>query len=187
MQYKPYPTASKPVAQERGPAPQSVAKAVKLMYAGAAVSTVALVVTLIAIGGVKDAIRKHYPHYTPSHVNQLYTQYIEYVVFTSAFAILLWLVMAWANGKGMSWARIASTVLFVLFTLELFASLRLAGIGIGIIFAILTWLVGVGAVVLLWRPDSNAYFKPQKYLLSAGCPDCGKGREPCGVGTRLMV
>jgi hypothetical protein len=26
---------------------------------------------------------------------------------------------------------------------------------------VLIWLVGLGAVFLLWRPDSSAFFKPQ--------------------------
>jgi hypothetical protein len=26
---------------------------------------------------------------------------------------------------------------------------------------VLTWLVGLGAVFLLWRPESTAFFKPQ--------------------------
>ncbi len=31
----------------------------------------------------------------------------------------------------------------------------------GAVFPVLTWLVGFPAAWLLWRPASNAFFKPQ--------------------------
>ena len=43
MSYQPYPSTGAPVEPDRGPAPPSVLNAVKLMYVGAAVSTVSLV------------------------------------------------------------------------------------------------------------------------------------------------
>jgi hypothetical protein len=32
---------------------------------------------------------------------------------------------------------------------------------LGLIFPILTWLIGVSTVFLLWRSSSSAFFKPQ--------------------------
>ena len=61
MSYQPYPSTGASVEPDRGPAPQSVLYAVKLMYTGAAVSTVSLVISLASIGGTKDAIRKAKP------------------------------------------------------------------------------------------------------------------------------
>ena len=56
----PYPSSGKPVEPDRGEAPPSVQKAVKLMYAGAAVSTVSLIVSVILplsdIAGSKAAV-----------------------------------------------------------------------------------------------------------------------------------
>jgi hypothetical protein len=34
---------------------------------------------------------------------------------------------------------------------------------LGLVFPLLTWLIGAGAVFLLWRPASGAFFKPQRY------------------------
>jgi uncharacterized membrane protein (UPF0136 family) len=73
--------------------------------------------------------------------------------------IALWLWMARANSQGRNWARIVSTVLFVLATLHLFGN---KGV-VPVVFAVLTWLVGLAAVWLLWRPTSSAFFKPQGY------------------------
>ena len=68
--------------------------------------------------------------------------------------------MARANGKGMNWARILSTVLFGLATLDLFGVLSQPKTALGFIFPVLTWLVGAGAVFLLWRKDSTDFFRP---------------------------
>jgi uncharacterized membrane protein YuzA (DUF378 family) len=64
--------------------------------------------------------------------------------------------MARANGQGRNWARILSTVLFGLATLELTYDVFGFGVTFGVIFPVLTWLVGLAAVWLLWRPDSSA-------------------------------
>ena len=61
---QPYPSTGKPVEPERPAAPPSVLNAVKLMYAGAAVSTVSLVISLVDISGTKAAIRKARPSLT---------------------------------------------------------------------------------------------------------------------------
>jgi hypothetical protein len=161
MSYKPYPSASKPVAAERGPAPRSVLNAVKLMYAGAAVSTVSLIVELTNTSGLKTAIRKAKPSYNVSQVNHLYNQIIEVAIISAIFGILLWLVMAWANGKGMGWARIVACVLFAFNTVDLFAIFRQPGTAINLVFPVLVWLVGLGAIILLWRPESSEFYKPR--------------------------
>jgi hypothetical protein len=65
--------------------------------------------------------------------------------------------MARSNGQGRSSARILSTVLVGLATLHLFGNRGAVSVG----FAVLTWLIGLAAVWLLWRPASSAFFRPQ--------------------------
>jgi hypothetical protein len=86
--------------------------------------------------------------------------------------IALWLWMARANGRGRNWARILSTVLFGLATLQLISQASVqqpvshAGFAVmvfGVIVPVLAWLVGLAAVWLLWRPASSAFFKPQGF------------------------
>ncbi len=110
--YQPYPSSGKPVEPERPAAPPTVQNAVKLMYAGAAVSTVSLIVSLVDIGGTKSAIRKARPSLTVAQVNQLNTFIISLAIVSGLVGIALWLWMARANGQGRNWARILSTVLF---------------------------------------------------------------------------
>jgi len=159
---QPYPSRGKPLAKEpRPPAPPSVLNAVKLMYIGAAVSTVSLIVSFIDIGGTKAAIRKARPNLTATQVNQLNTFIITLAIVSGLIGIALWLWMAWANGQGKNWARIVSTVLFGLATLDLIGVFSEPKTVVGLVFPVLTWLVGAAAVWLLWRPDSTAFFKPQ--------------------------
>ncbi len=159
--YQPYPSSGKPVEPERPPAPPSVLQAVKLMYAGAAVSTVSLFISLVDIGGTKDAIKKARPSLTATQVNQLNTFIITLAVVSGVLGVALWLWMARANSQGRNWARIVSTVLFGLATLDLFGVLSQPKTALGLVFPVLTWLVGLGAVILLWRRESTDFFKPR--------------------------
>jgi hypothetical protein len=156
-----YPSSGNSVEPERLPAPPSVVNAVKLMYVGAAVSTVSLIISLADISGTKAAIIKAKPSLTATQVNQLNTFIISLAIVSGLVGIALWLWMARANNQGKSWARVLSTVLFCLATLDLVGVFGEPKTVLGLIFPVLTWLVGLGAVFLLWRPESTAFFKPQ--------------------------
>jgi hypothetical protein len=162
--YQPYPSGGKLVEPERPPAPAPVQNAVKLMYAGAAVSTVSLVISLADIGGTKAAIRKARPTLTPAQVNQLNTFIITLAIVSGLIGIALWLWMARMNGQGKNWARVLSTVLFGLATLDLVGVFSQPTTVISLVFPVLTWLIGAGAVFLLWRRESSAFFKPPGLL-----------------------
>jgi hypothetical protein len=158
--YQPYPSSGKPVEPVEPAAPPSVLNAVKLMYAGAAVSTVSLVISLIDISGTKAAIRKARPTLTAAQVNQLNTFIITLAIVSGVIGVGLWLWMAKANGQGRNWARILSSVLFGLATLDMFGVLSQPKTLPGLVFPVLTWLIGLGAVILLWRRESGAFFQP---------------------------
>ena len=157
--YQPFPTGGNSLEQRPAP-PASVLNAVKLMYAGAAISLVSLIVSLTGVRGTKAAIRRARPSLTVTQVNQLNGFIIGLAIISGLVGIGLWLWMARANGQGRNWARILSTVLFGLATLDLFGVFSQPKTALGLVFPVLTWLVGAGAVFLLWRPDSSAFFKP---------------------------
>jgi hypothetical protein len=156
--YQPYPSGGNSL-ERRPAAPASVLNAVKLMYAGAAISLVSLIVSLTGISGTKAAIRKARPSLTVAQVNQLDHFIIGLAIVSGLVGIGLWLWMARATGQGRNWARILSTVLFGLATLDLFGVFSQPKTALGLIFPLLTWLVGAGAIYLLWRPDSSSFFK----------------------------
>ena len=177
---QPYPSSGQPAEPRRPPAPAPVRTAVKLMYAGAAVSTVTLIIALALIPAIKAALRTAHPGLTAAQVSDVNTLIALAMVFGLA-VIAAWLWMARANGQGRNWARVLCTVLFGLATLELirvrpqYPGSYLAHFAVGghvypvihsvfgatvlaLIVPVLLWLTGLAAVWLLWRPASSAFF-----------------------------
>ena len=147
---------------------RTVRAAVRLMYAGAAVSAAELVVGLaLIIVDVQVAARGPFLGQDPTTHKPLVIA--AWTVFCLA-AVSLWLWMARANGRGRNWARIVSTVLFGLATLNLGGAFTRPVSHPGfevtvlyygsIVLFVAGWLVGGAAVWLLWRPASDAFFKP---------------------------
>ncbi len=121
---------------------------------GGAVSSAALLIAALPFGSdVRGNVLGH--RLTPAPL------IITLVILAGLALIALWLWMARATTQGRNWARILSTVLFGLATLELLSALEVTGKdGVAqAFFAALTWLSGLGAVWLLWRPASSAFFK----------------------------
>jgi hypothetical protein len=178
--YQPYPSIDRSVQLERPPAPAPVLTAVKFMYAGAAVSAVGSLTSLAYVAylaGTKEAIRKAHLSLTGigscsvghCHATEVYTFIALAGIVPGMMVIALWLWMARADGQGRNWARILSTVLFGLATLELTYATTGNGIvfgltAFGVVFPVLTWLIGAVAVWLLWRPASSVFFKPQGFV-----------------------
>jgi hypothetical protein len=140
----------------RPPAPEPVLTAVKLMYGGAVGTAVQLVIALFYIGD----IRAYHLTVLGQHLTTAQLVHLRPLIVTLAIAfalvvIALWLWAARGAGQGRKWARVLSAVLAVLATLELGGGQGAASF----FFAALTWLTGVIAVFLLWRPASSAFFK----------------------------
>src|SRR5215510_7578306 len=159
--YQPYPSGGQVPEPVRPGPPPSVVMAVRLMYAGAVVSAVSLVVGLATVGNLRDALHKSDPSLTPTQLHNLQTVVIVGSVAIGVISIGLWLWMALMNKAGKSWARIVATVLFGLDTLFLLLGLARAGAAASSLVSILIWLIGLGAVILLWRKDSSEYFAAQ--------------------------
>ena len=180
--YQPYPSSGQPTKPPRPPAPAPVQTAVKLMYAGAAISAVTAIIMLALIPAIKAALRTANPSLTAGQVRDV-NVLITLAIVSGLVTAVLWPWMARANGHGRNWARIVSTVLFGLATLELtrarsqyrggyLARFSVGGheypvihsvvgaVVLGVIVPVLLWLIGLAVVWLLWRPVSSAFFKP---------------------------
>jgi hypothetical protein len=165
--HQPYLPSGQPTAPLRPSAPAPVLTAVKLMYAGAAVSVAGLIIGLaLIIVDIDVAARGQFLGHSLAAQKPLVIT--VWMVF-GLVVIALWLWMARANGQGRTWARIVSTVLFGLATLQLPGGFTKpvshAGFGAtvlyygGTVLFVAAWLVGAAAVWLLWRPASSAFFK----------------------------
>jgi hypothetical protein len=153
---QPFPTGARgnqPLQPSQGPAPRSVEISVKFMYAGAALSLLSLIVALTTLGSEKKAIEKAFPKYTASQVHSAEAVNIAIVLLAGIIGIALWLWMARATGTGHNYGRITGTVLFAIYTLNLAAA------SLALVFDLLVWLAGLGAVVFMWRRESSVFFR----------------------------
>jgi hypothetical protein len=148
-----------PPPPQRPSAPASVLTAVKLMYAGAALSLVNMVITLTQKDAIRKAIAANNPNLTQSQLDVGVNVGLAFGVIVGLLGVGLWVWMASANKKGYSWARVVSSVLFGVNTLGLLYVLFTAtSTAIQKVVGVLIWVVGLGALVFLWRSDSSAYF-----------------------------
>jgi hypothetical protein len=141
--------------------PRPVLNAVRLMCLGAVLELVVLVVVLVTLGSVRSAIVQDFT------AAQWHTAMLTQIVPVEATAPIvagLWLWLAWANGRGYDWARLASMSLVGLLTLE-----PLIGLGGGAALyapADLTamtvpWLVGLAATVLIFSKTASPYYQQE--------------------------
>ena len=131
------------------------------MYAGAIVSGVAFILGLTTAGSAKSALRKAYPKYTENQINTLVSVDLVIGVVVGLISVGLWIWLARAAKRGRNWARITGTVLFGLDTLLILLSLSRLRVGAAGLIDVLSWLIGLGAVILLWRRDSSNFFGAQ--------------------------
>jgi hypothetical protein len=128
------------------------------MYTGAALMAAFLVAALLTIPAQRSLIHRAGPALTARQVHDILTFYVVTTVFICVVAAGLWVLMAWANRTGQSWGRIVASILFGLNTLLLLLNAVRPSLSVALVFWILTWLVGLAAIVLLWRKESSEYF-----------------------------
>jgi hypothetical protein len=98
---------------------RTVRAAVGLMGAGAAVSTVNLIIVLAAIVDIKACHAMFGLRLIAAQVSQVNASVITQVIIPCLVPVAVWLWMARANGQGRNWARILYAALFGLTTLTL--------------------------------------------------------------------
>ena len=82
-------------------------------------------------------------------------------IAAGVIAAVVWVVLARSCQRGRGWARITGTVLFALATVDTAVGLT-TPIAVAVrLWAVVTWLAGLAAVVFLWRRTSSAYFRPR--------------------------
>ncbi|HUB40259.1 MAG TPA: hypothetical protein VMA72_15520 [Streptosporangiaceae bacterium] len=170
MTYQPYPTgggANQMGTAERPPQPPTLRNAVRLMLVGAAFALIGVIVTLSFSGRIKTAVTnaaitantkaasEGKARLSASQIHSLANATVGVLAFVGIVGLLLWLWMAWANNRGSSWARIVATVLFALNTIAFVLEVGRASVSI-IVIAI-GWLVGLGAIILLWNRQTTQY------------------------------
>jgi hypothetical protein len=112
--------------------PSTMLAAILLMYVGAAAS---LVTTVVSLSVTSSQWWSDYP-----------------------VSIIMWIFLARESTNGWKPAQAVGSVLFGIATLILSGEATSPQSGIATICDVVVWLVGLGAVICLWRPASSAFF-----------------------------
>ena len=165
MSYQPYPGGTQmPEPAEHPPVPQSITRAVQLMYAGAVASLIGIVIALTTLSSIKSQIISRNPSLTTTQVNNAEHVAIGILIASGLIGAALWLWMAQSSKAGKNWARIVSTVLFAIQTINVVAGASaISSGGASRIYSIVIWLIGLGAIIFLWQRSSTEYFKAPRY------------------------
>jgi hypothetical protein len=154
----PLPEASAP--------PRPVRLAARLMLAGAAGTVVyGLYGLIVALSDRATTLRhaESVDHLTAGRASSEFTFYFFVLSPVECIAAAaLWVWMGRANRSGHGWARIAASVLFLLWTYETCASISGANTALGLvnlIIRLIIWGIGGAVISQLWLPESSAYYK----------------------------
>ncbi|RMI35102.1 hypothetical protein EBN03_01915 [Nocardia stercoris] len=157
--------------------PATVRRAFYAMLAGAVMSAVGVVVTVIQMPQTIDRAVKNAGLQTGT--KPLDHRAVHDIAYVSAAAAVvmgvlqvgLWIWMAFANRAGKNWARVTSTVFFGISTLSTLVGLMSLAVtslapsssvtGLSASVSALMWVAGLGAVIQLWHKDSRPYFAPR--------------------------
>jgi hypothetical protein len=140
--------------------PQPIRLAVRLMWLGAALSLLGVLLTFTQTDAIRDAIEDSDSSLTASEVDTAVTATVAFTVVFGLVGVGLWLWMASANGKGRSWARVVATVLGGLNVVgTLFTISGDGSTAVSSVFALISIALAVVILVLLWRPDSSRYYE----------------------------
>jgi len=153
-----YPGAAQRPETQRPAVPASVRRAVKVMYAGAVVCVIHAIVYLVTAADAKAAVAQKYQHLSAGGVNTVtHIIVIAGIVGSLIGAVLFaWIARSCRDGK--NWARVTGTVVLVIAALGALRDLTQAETAVNLAFIFAECLIGLAAVVLLWRRDSNGYF-----------------------------
>ena len=162
--YQPYPGGagtpepSGPSGTPSLPAPASINRAVRVMYAGAVGSLIGIGMDFVGIGSFKTRLANANHKLTASQLTNSEHVAIAFFIISGLIAVGLWIWLARTAAAGKGWARVVGTVLFALDTILQFVGLAGGLSPAGRIWAIVVWLIGLAAIILLWQRTSSEYF-----------------------------
>lgn len=153
----PEPRPAQPEDRSLTPqAPPSILAAFRLMYVGALLQGLGLVLTWLTRDQLRDTVAEQ-QEVSGESLDTAYNITLGGGITINLLAIAMWIWMAHANRNGFSWARIVATVLGVLniaFTLYWISQAS----GLIVVVQLITIAMGATVLFLLYRPDSTAYY-----------------------------
>jgi hypothetical protein len=172
-----YPQAPSPYGVGPGGKPvlpESMRRAIGLMWAGAGLSVVYGIVSGVLANSLFMAGTTNTAAY--------HGAYIVGVVFDVILQVCLWLWMLWKLQDGRAWARVLSTVFFG-FTCLQFILVVAAGVAIAKVLITIYFGVALAALIMLYQRESSAFFGAARIAsnsLGSGYPQVGYGQQGWG-------
>ena len=132
------------------------------MWMGAALS---LVAGPFLLGTTPDAVAETIRRMDPASATDptLRDAYPFALTFAGIFGLTIaavWAWMAWKNRQGRAWARIVATIFLVLNAISAPGNVVAFGGGFGLAssYWVMSAVLGVAALVLIWRRPSSQYY-----------------------------
>jgi hypothetical protein len=138
--------------------------AARLMWAGAAAELAILITVIVTADSVRSAIMRSHPAVLPVAMTHVIADIVAVPLF-----IGVWLFLAGTISRGRDAARFAFAAFFLLLTMSLIIAQAQGAVGYApadMIAGAAAWFVALAAVVLIFTPASNRYFRLQPELVS---------------------
>ncbi len=141
--------------------PRTVLAAIRLMYLGAAVEIASLLIMVVTAGQVRAAVLQHGLGLAAWHTALTHIHVGE---AAAPVVLVLWLALAWSNGRGYDWARYLLGAFFCLITLSMLSALAQGGA----LYATadftaggVLWVIALVAATLVFNRRSDYYYSRQ--------------------------
>ena len=135
---------------------RSAFAAVRLMYLGAVVEIAVTLTIVTTLADVKTSLLARDPGYTGAQWHAEVAGAFEPLIVAAGIAVVFWLWMAWANGRGHRWARMLFALFFCGNTYSLLHGLAGGSAAYArgdLVAGIVLWLLELAAVALVFRNE----------------------------------
>lgn len=149
--------------------PKPLDLAVKLMWAGAGLSLLSLLLSLVlrpSTEELRQAMEDAGLSMTDAQIEQQMAMGMITGVVFGLIGVGLWALHAWANGRGMQWARITGTILgalsilmFLFSLLGIAVSLATTSGVVSLVLSAVSALLAAAIIYLLWRPENRPWYE----------------------------
>ena len=143
--------------------PRTVFAAVRLMWAGAAAELTALITIIVTAESVRSAVMRTHPSAVPGAMTHVVADMVVVPII-----IAVWLFLAWAISRGRDAARFAFASFFLLTTMSMIIAMAQGDAVYApadVIAAAAVWSLALAAVVLIFLPASNRYYRQEAPVL----------------------
>ncbi len=126
--------------------------AIRLMLLGAVVEAALAILIWATAGEIRNNIAARDPHYSTGQWHGEMTGRLEPLAIGAAVFVAVWLWMAWANGRGRLWAKLAFGLVLISTTLSLLQGLSQGSATYApqdLLAGLVLWGVELGAVIAL--------------------------------------